>query len=561
MKKNSNQRITKIKRDLILDLLKKAESISVEDGTTVQPVGSNLVPYPDMNNLYKWTRNYLLKGINKVYPVLFTDDGQTYLTAIIDGLPLFTKMSKTLSYTQTVNNAPQVVEYETSKPGLWLSNLVQPISNSFAGAWLRHNLINGDYYAFEQANQDTIGNYSFSFAQRGIFKRTAGSVHHDDDSYCQHWSPSALSSISHDGMIIPLMNLRSDYTLFQTLAVPSNPDMQNYKETSNKNITYNFVDNLSTATPVITQFNGRVVGDNWSYELVFTPNGTGSGNDYGSGSNPGATNGSNGGCLTGTITYQLPTGETCTQNVNSCYITPGALVNSSVPQNSNNQPMNLPGGWSTVTYSRTCSCSPINTFSLKASYRWIKGINITISNDVSASSRFETWSTSGCSSSPNSTQTSCYPDHSPNSCLINNPGSLTVTKKGATGSPETKAVFTVNNFSSPNISTLIRWTPGSTSGCTSRKITAQVVMSTQQNNPDTAQTNINLYINMIDNMKRFNEMGLPWTGDCSVDRFQFQFSTEVCDQSYCTSLLVAENISINALGDISLLNEKIFSRL
>ena len=96
MRRRSNQRITKIKKDFIEELLKRAEAMDVADGTSIQPPGSDLIPYPDMNNLRHWTRDYLLKGLTKVYPVKLDTDGQTYLTTLIDGLPLFTKMSKTI---------------------------------------------------------------------------------------------------------------------------------------------------------------------------------------------------------------------------------------------------------------------------------------------------------------------------------------------------------------------------------------------------------------------------------------------------------------------------------
>ena len=64
MKRQSHQRITKIKRDKVEELLKQAESISVEDGTVVQPQGADLIPYPDMDRLRIWTNSYLLPGVN-----------------------------------------------------------------------------------------------------------------------------------------------------------------------------------------------------------------------------------------------------------------------------------------------------------------------------------------------------------------------------------------------------------------------------------------------------------------------------------------------------------------
>ena len=235
--KYSNQRITKIKKDYIEELLKRAESMSVEDACSIQEAGSDLTPYPDLSSLRLWSREYLLKGINKIYPVSFTDEGQTYLTTIVDGLVLFTKLTKSIDVGEE--------QFETSKPGLWLSNLVQPISDSLAGSWLRHNLIHDNLSFYTSLNADTIGNYTFSFYQRGIIHRDKGSTHNDNDSYCQHWSPSALGCISHDAIIIPTNNLRSTYTSYQMPVTPVNPDMQSYEETMSKDVAFTFVDNTN----------------------------------------------------------------------------------------------------------------------------------------------------------------------------------------------------------------------------------------------------------------------------------------------------------------------------
>lgn len=414
MRKKSNQRITKIKIDAVEELLKQAESIPVEQGTSLQEAGADLTPYPDMNNLRVWIRDYLLKGMNKVFPVKLTKDGQTYFTTILDGLPLFTKLTKSITYSSIsekdfvqpilqsngqvggtafavevsseiegfegyhcVSNKGEFIsnsssstyqyitfyiptglvltaiditstryfrnlydvygsndnstwtnlgqlyvnsstvhttystttsfkyikveaglestqiqsEYkvnlphgfklvgkvvggssgtaETSKPGLWLSNLASVYKESLAGGYVRQNIIHsGD--AIGDTNADTIGNLSYSFLQSGIFHRDAGSSHSNNDSYTQHWSPSALSCISHDAAIIPTNNLCSTYTSYQSLVTPVDPDMQSYSETVSKDITYSFAnnsDNLSTTT-----FNGAVVGRGSNYVLTITPN-------------------------------------------------------------------------------------------------------------------------------------------------------------------------------------------------------------------------------------------------------------------------------------------------
>ena len=423
MKKKSNQRITKIKRDVILELLKKAEGTSVENGTTIQTAGSDLTPYPDLNNLRLWTRDYLLKGINKVYPIRLDADGQTYLTTILDGLTMYTKMTKSLTeveeteWTQPVlssngtlggseygvayssqegtaaymaayyafndftnsnycwspsgypswitfyspnplnitsvdfkfsalswteimpecnaygsndnsswtllgsynnnstatitlylnnTNAYKYYKYEfpkkalanygkvkilqhgtivsevsveTTKPGLWLSNLSQIYSDSSAGGWLRQNL-NPTSNSLTDVNSDTLGNYSYSFLQRSIIKRDAGSQHDNNDSFIMHWSPSAKSCIANDAIIIPTNNLRSTYTTYQTMVTPTDVNMQTYEEVVSKNINFNFSDAYQSGETATTAYNGRIVGKDWSYEFIVKPNFSGSGLGY-----------------------------------------------------------------------------------------------------------------------------------------------------------------------------------------------------------------------------------------------------------------------------------------
>ena len=74
------------------------------------------------------------------------------------------------------------------------------------------------------------------------------------------------------------------------------------------------------------------------------------------------------------------------------------------------------------------------------------------------------------------------------------------------------------------------------------------------------ETGINIYLNMIDLKAQYEANGLPWTGDCNTSRFQFEFSTTKCTSPWCTSLVIAENVDINNLGDISKLNDVIFSK-
>lgn len=521
--KYSNQRITKIKKDYIEELLKRAESMSVEDACSIQEAGSDLTPYPDLSSLRLWSREYLLKGINKIYPVSFTDEGQTYLTTIVDGLVLFTKLTKSIDVGEE--------QFETSKPGLWLSNLVQPVTDSLAGSWLRHNLIHNSLSFYTSLNADTIGNYTFSFFQRGIIHRDKGSTHNDNDSYCQHWSPSALGCISHDAIIIPTNNLRSTYTSYQMPVTPVNPDMQSYEETMSKDVAFTFVDNTNNIPLNTTMFNGRVVGDGWIYELLFTPNGNGSGNDYGNGDNPSADNGSNGGCVTGTITYQdSDLGTTCTQEVNYCFQTNQSYFNPNAPQVSDNAPEISDIESYKVTGTLNACCYDIRFASGPNNGRlvdgfWVPNLKVTDVNNA----QFEYWTG-----------------------YVKDGGSV--------------------QFSS-SVNELIgfTWSTGATCGSSTKKplptynasgycgLLKATISGTIYNKKVEPEEGINLYLNIYDLKKQYESEGIPWTGGCGTARFDIEISTTKCDESYCKSILIAENVDINSLGDISKLEEQVWA--
>lgn len=699
MRRRSNQRITKIKKDFIEELLKRAEAMDVADGTSIQPPGSDLIPYPDMNNLRHWTRDYLLKGLTKVYPVKLDTDGQTYLTTLIDGLPLFTKLSKTIGTTEvsqvttgissfltkvgnptvssnyivsnfsgsnyfsipsnttykavgniykiqfttgsditseqcilhaqggpaiiilggilrewvanntdlftvkanttydleltinstsgttaatarvsenggpfttvnindtftftntsgfyvgmssqstdryfrgsidfdkssiTINNVVStfcsyaeketVVPVETSKPGLWLSNLIAPISNSFAGSWLRHNLIHSNESSYDDVNSDVIGNYTWSFFQRGILHRTAGSSHNNDDSYCQHWSPSALGCISHDAIIIPSNNLRSTYTSYQMPVVPNDANMQYYEETMSKDIEYTFVDNNNNIPLTTTQFNGRVVGDGWVYELLLTPNGNGSGNNYGGGDNPGGPNGSNGGCITGTITYKDSNqGTICTQEVNSCFQTDQSFFNPQVPDVPTTKPIGNEEGTITAdVYARIC-CPNIHTTDNR-----LYGSLGTVAAKFSGNKSVTIVNTDGTTSTNLSTSMNWNYDISASAtCGHQGLGSASADGCG----------------------------PG---WCGGECYSGNVIVS----KPPAEQDGIDLWLNIYDLKKQYEQEGLPWSGGCGANRFTIDISTEKCTESYCTAKLIAHNVDINALGDISQLEQEVWS--
>lgn len=143
VRRNSNQRITKIKRDIDLDLLEQAELIPVEQGCTVMNPGDNLIPYPTINNLRSWVRQYLLSGINGIFisgtnavvangyqyeersafysavPKRKEEYAAGYLkfTTILDGLVINTQEVKVIDCADDFQD-----NENTPKPGLQLSN-------------------------------------------------------------------------------------------------------------------------------------------------------------------------------------------------------------------------------------------------------------------------------------------------------------------------------------------------------------------------------------------------------------------------------------------------------
>lgn len=696
----SNQRITKIKRDPIEELLKKAEAMDVEDGCQVQPQGMDLTPYPDMSNLRLWVRDYLLKGLNVIYNNELSIDGQTYMTTIIDGLPLFTKLSKSIKNSdipkgeeidyvqptdfkpvdlidtayncaiattlngstmasclnnwqsangstwhssngqnQTVtiyfkdvikptsinfenrrddnhniwpisqvtvfasnNNSDYVqigyttndndtqggawsvdcntdtfynyikLEFkgqsvycalskcvfngkslknlsystvETSKPGLWLSNLCEPYQVSQAGGWLRQNLINDYYKEYTNLNSDTIGNYSFSYFQRGIIHRDAGSTHADNDSYCQHWSPSALGCISHDSLIIPTNNLRNTYTSYQTLAVPSDVDKQSYSETISKDVEFTFVDNNDNIPLSTTTFNGRVVGDGWTFEYSVSGNHQGSGTwtpDAGCDCDAETVNceecphcwscvsediRNSGLCITGEIKYQNADGTVCIQAVNECFQTIQASA-----QSNNTSSLPIVGSIQGVTcISTTTGCA------LKANEEICGG-------EASVPRVYNGYAVV-------SDVYPYFPGDIDQYAIWNNEctGSLfAVSANGKTISPP-KSTFECNRAHSHCSSAWYGY-PGDTPH--GAKIT-QYFCEDAANPPDLSQPqdNVDIYFCVVDEKKKQEAQGIPWNYTCGlVDRFTFSFSTTPCDDVYTKSYLIAENISISSLGDI-----------
>lgn len=717
MKKKSNQRITKIKKDRIEELLKQAENTPPQKGTSIQEPGTELTPYPDFNYLRIWSRDYILKGLDKILINNITTDGQTYMTTLIDGLPLFTKLSKTyyrnviqtpgvnpnysminvtpndagvfqitnnssnyqwaklnnpdlskltpgtkvvLTFDHQVrtdagqqrlfyggdqnfgeiyiwdsllffnNGTQQYIEYpqstigsnhrlelntiftieiqlntnsqtywlynaegellnsgswsntstvtpsstttfgfgysgntlcqchiygektyieypdgtrdyiytagihedyETTKPGLWLSNLIQPRSATTAGSYLCHNLINTN--ELDTPNLDTLGNYSYSFLQRGIYHRTSGSVHYNHDSYAQHWSPSYLSCMSHDSLIIPFNNLRRTYTPYQTLVFPKDPDMQEYEETPSKDIEYKFVDNNDQTQPTITDFNGRIVGEGWSYEFHFEPNGDGSGNNYNDGTGPGPSsdNGSNGGCVTGTITYSDSAYENtyCTQTINSCFQTIQSKFNPDVPDLSDYKlldqgdevptPIEIKGAINSCCNWRPSNISPLE----------ISGLyycNLSVSSISDSGYTFDHWTAENADG----------------------------TAIEFTSTPSEPVLFS-NYYGSATCGTYMQSPsaypfPGGFCGSAAAWVNGYIT----KYNPKLDQKGVDIYMIITDLKCQYESQGLPWTHGCGNDRFTYRFSTQKSNNKCDKNVKIASNIDINKLGDISKLN-------
>lgn len=412
------------------------------------------------------------------------------------------------------------IPIEITKPGLWLSNLCKPYQVSYAGGWLRQNLINHSNKEFDTINSDTIGNYSFSFFQRGIIHRDAGSTHSDNDSYCQHWSPSALGCISHDSIIIPTNNLRNTYTSYQTLAVPSDVDKQSYFETMSKDVEFTFVDNNDNIPLSTTTFNGRVVGDGWQYEFVFEPNHGGSGNNYGE-TEEDVPNGSNGGCVTGQITYQLDNGDVCVQTIDKCFITDQALFN---PYNhSTGDALNDKGEY---ILHRDWSGSCGRSIELYDGPGVVLGATTTISNCCGSARISLSYNTGDVYEG--SECTTAY-----------GAGSSTVRGDSAVAEGAGSSRVSVHNSDC----------------CNSYGVEATLYFKEALE----PQSNVTIYLNIWDLQKEYAAQGLPWAYTCEYDRFRVEISTQPCSDWYCKSFVIAENVDINDLGDISALQRIVFS--
>lgn len=425
---------------------------------------------------------------------------------------------------------------ETSKPGLWLSNFIYPVYGDGHGSYLEHNKVHSNESSFANFNSDIRGNYSYSFIQRA--KITKHSEANWDmgcdttywqftpDNYNIHYSPNIHSCMAYPSLQVSNPNFGQIYVTYQSIVTPSDPDMQQYAESDSKCVTF---DNRSYSnSESVTKYAAKLVGKDWSYELTFNGNGKGSGNGYGDGDNPDNDNGSNGGCVTGTITYvDSVLGTTCTQEINSCFQTDQSFFNPDAPD------LDVPplGGDETMISqsSTNCNCG--------ASYPWEDNSYSYYCEDVNLPTIRGGYLQVGYSSSTG------YSDWS--SCWTNAINFLRgeCKKCGQLRSGNIYAIKTSQGS----------WKPGE--GETGPNIyTGKINATVYFYNPSQSFEHVNIYMNIYDLKAEAEDLGLPWTGGCGEARFTVEFSIKKCDRPGCTSRVIASNVNINSLGDISKLN-------
>ena len=598
----SNQRITKIKKDPILSLLERAEATYVEDACVVVPAVDSLTPYPNPEQTRTWIRDNLLKGVNAIIPIsglvpfhsnVPSSSSTRYksqaiqYTTIIDGLPLNTYSHKLLdSLDTTTYNYKMAV-----KPGLMLSNLCCPMSwDAGGGSFIRqaqcsNTEISSSYtYNCKDFTELYHGHYGYTYLQRGIYHRVAGSTHSDNDSYMLHWSPMPNSSTTYEGMLIPGTQFRNSYTNYMTICMPSDVNMKTYSITSVKEVQFIHVDNNTNNTISTTTYNGRLVGDGWSYEITASGNQQGSGSNWGENPSTGA-NSSNGVCVNGEIVYVDSFGTECHQlivdwcaqtidaennvnnpNANHGYNTTGNNIQgpgqvedkySSYTWNKNTDPVgtNALGGSLNVrdcsgdyifdagqvgAYRRLNACwtyfdyhsydfpqyvNDYETFSCRLQFKYVqRGFD---DGHVMVNNNWRYGSIDGCyqfstSLSNGYRYLSGIPIASPNNFTI-----------AITACPKTEDCFVTSDLT--------------------KVPQANVVISNLRFfKKGTSNKNVNIYLNIIDNKKQMEDIGMTWNVACDQrDRFSYTLSSTPCDESWCSSKLLYENVTITPNGDFA----------
>lgn len=725
MKRKSHQRITKIKLDQILELLKKAENTSVEDACTIEPAKDQLTPYPDMNNLRTWTRDYLTKGLNKILINKLDTDGQTYMTTLIDGLPLFTKMSKTISFKKysdsyifsdqvtTYNNvaidpatgiitypqsnsklfiptptsiwangkfsitfrlsdlkggpyifymgfrdsegsftghsrgyissknetlnisfnnstefkSPQLsantwytfsfsldssynitlnlisengtklidnqlyhqklatnnttlyvgylydqnfqvdatkcsfgnesqtiklykttqteseINTETSKPGLWLSNLIQPVSGSQAGSWLRSNLIHSNEDKYSLINSYVVGNYSNTFTQPALILSPSNQDNADDMCprkrkfpvttdwvyYNQHYSPCISSCINyvnqpdnHSYFSFPITYFEYKYGSYQTIAFPVDPDMQTYTETDSTCLNYNFTNPSDNETAYnATLYSMQAANSNQKPEpinsLVLKPNGA------------------TGGSVSGTLTSFDDEGNKCETNINYIFRSVQAMFSTDYEYVTSDNSLDNTSIKPKKAYSRLSACCYYH-------YEWLDSVGWWLIGSGNYRFRYTAKMEPGYSCRGVAYQN---PDgtYSYGMSSGNNSASYNTT----TGGSATCGA----DSSSPSVDYDSNGYCGSYRG----RLDGYIIRS---DSDLSGQSGLNIYLHVKDLAAESRSKGIPFVNpDCTQPSFQVYVNTDATPKDFEKVYLIAENVSIDALGNIDTINEKI----
>lgn len=558
----SNQRITKIKRDVILELLQRAEAMDVEDACVVVPAEQSLAPYPDADQTRTWIRDYLLKGINGIIPIdafywgsssdnwAITRPAQTYIsTVLIDGLPLYV-------YNHKIIDNPNVdaeFDYQlVTKPGLMLSNLLCPVSfDAGQGSYIRQaNSTNAEIYG--QGTNESYncrdfrslyhGHYGYTFLNRGIIHRESGSTHDNNDSYMLHYSPLPNSSTSYEGMLIPGTLFQNSYTNIQTICYPTNPSMQGWSDTTEKTLSFTAINNNTDNSNNTTTYNGRFVGEGWSYEISASGNHSGSGSNWGENPTTGP-NSSNGICVNGEIVYTDINGLECTQLiVDWCTNTIQSVFNPNNPNAATDYNNNLIGGQSS-----TLTVRGFNGDFEIGLYRTGGGIPKTDYNRYQEILQSGMYCIAGAYRSNSAFQR--VPGTRPNGDTIDSPG---IRRYNPT-SPNTFDYYSTYPDYQECIFSWRGTNDGNYGGYYAHSnAKATFYFSSSPTGEVEGESNVNIYLNITDNAKLYAEQGLMWNYACNErTRFTYEVSTTPCTETYCTSKLLYENLTITADGDFS----------
>lgn len=599
----SNQRITKIKKDPILSLLERAEATYVEDACVVVPAVDSLTPYPNPEQTRTWIRDNLLKGVNAIIPISglvpFNVSGNPdyqsqaiQYTTIIDGLPLNTYSHKLLdSLDTTTYNYKMAV-----KPGLMLSNLCCPMSwDAGGGSFIRQaqcsNTEISDNFTYNCKDFTELyhGHYGYTYLQRGIYHRVAGSTHSDNDSYMLHWSPMPNSSTTYEGMLIPGTQFKNSYTNYMTICMPSDVNMKTYSITSVKEVQFLHVDNNTDNTISTTTYNGRLVGDGWSYEITASGNQQGSGSNWGETPSTGA-NSSNGVCVNGEIVYVDSFGTECHQlivdwcaqtidadnnvnnpNANHGYATgnniqgPGQEIDTYYDVNFGKDIETYEfnptgGGGSAKIYS--CSGEILYDISFSAGYHANAGAwspprnpigDVYFPNLANYDTMSFRWRVNSAfnsfedghlyiANSENGPKEGCYQfstTFKQQYYVINN---IYCGDLGISGTAGNDLITFYPDLDEE---------PHSVAESDAPRGYA-TLMNLMLFKKGTSNKNVNIYLNIVDNKKQMEDMGITWNVACDqMDRFSYTLSSTPCEESWCSSKLLYENVTITPDGDFA----------